>query len=349
MKCYKLLFCFLGFIVGKYQLALACDLCAIYTADQAKGGATEGLTLAVAEQFTSFNRLQNDGKHVENEGNQSLKSSITQVVGKYNFSEIFAVQANFPLISRDYKRAEDGVIKSGSESGLGDAALLALYTPYHCNEGDFFFRLGVRAGLKFPTGDTDRLKEETQDHGHMEEAEEETTGHHSGKYSSPASFFHAGPAHGDKGLESGVHGHDLTLGSGSLDYVIGSSLFIEKGRWFSDVNIQYIFRTEGDFDYRFQNDLMWEIGAGSYLLLQDERTLSLKANLSGEYKGMDVVDGNKATDTGINSMFLGPMLSYTEGANLLIQLGADLPLFVDNTDLQIVPDYRIRASISYRF
>lgn len=340
MKYYKFLFGFLSFIFGNCHLALACDLCAIYTADQAKGGAPEGLTLAVSEQLTSFNRLQDDGKHVENEGNQSLKSSITQVVGKYNFSEIFAVQTNIPLISRDYKRVEDSVIKSGSESGVGDAVLLALYTPYHCNEDDFFFRWGVRAGLKFPTGDTDRLKEETQEHDHTASIEEE---HHEEGLSNEESD------HGDESLESGVHGHDLTLGSGSLDYVIGSSMFVEKGRLFADVNVQYIFRTEGDFDYRFQDDVMWEMGAGSYLLLQDEQTFSLKANLSGEYKGMDVVDGNKASDTGVNSMFLGPMLSYTGGANLLIQLGADLPLFVDNTDLQIVPDYRIRATISYRF
>lgn len=320
--------------------AIACDLCAIYTADEIKSGSHEGFSVSLAEQFTSFHALQNNGDHVENNAHQSLSSSVTQIVGRYNFSADYGLQMALPLISRNFKRPEGGEIHTGSESGAGDMSIVGFLTPVSYASDDFLLRLGIKLGIKLPTGDSDRLREETE-----EEHEEEE---HFERASLESSILHAGHEHSDE-IESGVHGHDLALGSGSTDYILGWSLFVEKARVFAAADMQYIFRTEGDFDYRYQNDLLWDTGLGSYLYLTDERSVSLKANLSGEYKGMDIFDGNKAKDTGVNSMFLGPELIFTEGNSVQLHAGVDLPLFVDNTALQIVPEYRFRVGLTYRF
>jgi len=46
---------------------------------------------------------------------------------------------------------------------------------------------------------------------------------------------------------------------------------------------------------------------------------------------------------------LGPQVSVTWGERLSAELGADLPVSVDNTALQSVPDFRVRAAVNWRF
>ena len=64
---------------------------------------------------------------------------------------------------------------------------------------------------------------------------------------------------------------------------------------------------------------------------------------------MDVFEGNKAEDTGINSLFLGPEVIFTVGTSFFGLLAFDLPLLLDNTSFQAVPDYRIRFALTYLF
>lgn len=326
--------------------AYACDLCAISIADRMKYGAGQGLSVNVAEQFSAFSRLQDDGKHVENTAHQSLTSSITQVIGRYDFSSRVGAQVSLPFIVRDFRRPEEGEIKSGSESGLGDISVLALTTPYEYSGEDVNFHWGLRAGVKLPTGDTGRLKEETEEgHVHSDSMMMHTLAHEGHMHEGEEM---EGGAVSDM-VESGIHGHDLSLGTGSVDYVVGTNADIEIGRNYWTANVQYMIRSEGDYDYRVQNDLMWDTGIGRYLSVEHDESISLKTNLSGEYKGMDIFRGNKSEDTGVNSMFLGPEVVYSAGSNFSAHAGFELPLFIDNTDLQLVADYRIRLGLTYIF
>ena len=53
-------------------------------------------------------------------------------------------------------------------------------------------------------------------------------------------------------------------GSGSTDFVVGTSAFYRSGRWFGTGDVQYAIRRTGDFDYRFGNDLQWTLSGGRY-------------------------------------------------------------------------------------
>src|ERR1051326_3731305 len=132
------------------------------------------------------------------------------------------------------------------------------------------------------------------------------------------------------GPPSGIHGHDLTLGTGSYDGIVGSSIYVRKQRLFLGANVQYAIRSEGDFHYQFANDLTWSGGPGYVLMLQDNYTLSIQAVVSGEYKGKDAFEGEKAEDTGVTAVYLGPQLVFTWKENLSAQLGADLPITIQN-------------------
>jgi hypothetical protein len=304
--------------------AAACDLCAIYNVSAAQGTHDHGIFAGVAQQFTYFSTLQNDGEKIHDRANQRMESSITQLIGGYNFSDWFGAQINVPIIYRSFRRAEEFRIDNGTESGLGDVSLTLNAVPFRREKLHSTVLWTVLAGAKFPTGDSDRLGEELAEDHHHDDGEE---GH----------------------PPSGVHGHDLALGSGSVDAIVGTGVFARYERVFFSGSIQYAIRTEGDFDYRYANDLIWNGGPGMFILLSEEHTLALQFMLSGEEKGMDHLHSNRADDTAMTSVFAGPQLNYTWSDKLSVQAGVDFPLLLDNSAIQLVPDWRMRGALSWRF
>ncbi len=297
-----------------------CDLCAIYSASQARGESGQGFFAGVAEQFTYFGTVQVDGKEVADPSGQYLDSSISQLFAGYNFNTRFGVQFNLPMIYRYYKRPNsEGGIERGTEAGLGDVSLLGTYVPYRKLTEDFTFTWTLLGGVKFPTGNSERIGEE------LNEVKDPV------------------------GPPSGIHGHDLTLGSGSYDGIVGTGIYTRWQKWFLAASVQYSIRSTGDFDYRFADDLTWSGGPGYYVALNHQYTCSVQAVVSGEYKGKDEFEGEAAEDTGMTAVYLGPQLNFTWGSNLSAYLAADLPVSLDNTSLQTVPDYRVRGGLTWHF
>jgi hypothetical protein len=295
----------------------ACDFCAVYSAVETSAG--KGFYAGVAEQWTHFGTLQVDGYEVANETGQYLDSSISQLIVGYNFNKRFGIQFNAPIIYRSFQRPEGFETDRGTESGIGDVSLIGRFTAYRHQTEDTTILANLLGGVKFPTGDTDRIKEEFN--------EVEIPG----------------------APESGIHGHDLTLGSGSFDGIIGANFYARHRRAFFSAGVQYSIRSEGDFNYQFANDLSWSGGPGWLLVLREGFTLSLQANISGETKGKDTFQGAKAEDTGITTLYVGPEFNVTWRENLNAEIGVDLPVIINNTALQAVPDYRVHAALTWRF
>lgn len=313
----------MGLFLAGAAAAPACDLCAVYNVNAAEGTRNHGFSLSLAEQFTHFGTLQESGRKVGNPAHQYLDSLIAQFVAGYTFNDWATVQVNVPVIAREFRRPVEGGLERDDESGLGDVTLVGHFTPVRYEKMHTTFNWSVFAGVKLPTGDSARLKEETE-HGHEHEEEE---GH----------------------LESGVHGHDLALGSGSVDGIVGTGFHARHRRGFFNASVQYAIRSEGDFHYRFANDLMWSAGPGVFLVLEEEWTAAVQFVASGEDKSLDEFRGEKAGDTGITSIFVGPQVNVTWRDRLSVQVGADLPVLLNNTALQVVPDYRIRGALTWRF
>ena len=352
--------CGLGIVLAVLawrQPANACDLCAIYTATESQAGRT-GLRLGVAEQFTRFTTLLDGGKSITNEG-ERMYSSITQLMAGYNFTETFGLQLNLPIISRSFRRFEDGELRKGDETGLGDAALLAMYSPLRWSEGNFILRFTMLGGIKIPTGKTGRLREERDEAPNAVPQFPDVPGR-----GLPGVFLSAERSGGRSGRTSrehsegeqasGIHGHDLALGSGSVDGILGMRFFATWKRLYAAGSLQYFLRTQGRFKYRFANELLWTIGPGFYLTVDDvalERgyTLALAAQLNGETKGQDRIAGALLDDTAVTALYLGPALLFTWGQSLQVSLGGELPVLQKNTAIQILPDFRVRAALTYRF
>ena len=293
---------------------------------------------AMAEQFTHFGTLQLDGQEVENPTGQYLDSSNTQLVAGYSFNSRFALQINLPLIYRSFERPEGFEIDRGTESGPGDISLLGNFVVYHhessgraelkfddpknphfeSHDPDFTVSALLLGGVKFPTGDTSRLTEEFD--------EVEVPG-------APT---------------SGIHGHDLALGSGSYDGIVGGQFSLRYQSFFFEADTQFTVRGDGAYQYNFANDVSWSGGPGFYLVRNRQTIVGLQLVCSGEHKDVDQFQGQPADDTGITSVFLGPRLVVSHG-KLSLEVAAELPVSIDNTDFQAVPDYRLRGSFAIRF
>ena len=302
---------------------VACDLCSIYSATQARGEIGKGFHVSFAEQFTHFGTLQENGVKVPNGAGQFFDSSISQIVAGYIFTERFGVQLNLPIIHRSFRRLEGAELERGSESGAGDLALIGTFQMYRRQTRNATFAWNVLGGVKFPTGSSGRLAEELE-----ELAEPEPPG---------------------GALESGIHGHDLALGSGSYDGIIGTSVFLREKRFFWSASMQYSIRAKGDFDYHFADDLAWSGGPGYFLGLTEDYTLAVQVNVSGETKGRDTFRGSRAEDTGLTAVYLGPQFTLTWKEQVSAEVGLDLPVSISNSALQAVPDFRVRAGITWRF
>jgi hypothetical protein len=334
-------------VIGAYGPAgpaRACDLCAIHSAVLLRDE-QPGFEVGVGQQYSDFGTLQNDGDEVPNPAGERLQSSITQVVLGYNLNRYVGFQLSLPIIARNFRRLEDGRLRSGDETGVGDLSLLVKVRPYSYISTRRVLRVSLFGGLELPSGSTDRLGEELEEGAAGAARAPAGASRSAGRGVAAA---HLAP-HTGQGEESGVHGHDLALGSGSVDGVVGGSVFAGWRRLFVSVHLQYAIRSEGDFDYRYADDFLFGGGPGAFLLLDDRYTLGLQAALAGETKGTDEQRGERVGDTGLTAVYMGPRLLFTWGHALYADVAGELPVVQNNSGLQIVPDYRIRGGLTWRF
>jgi hypothetical protein len=240
---------------------------------------------------------------------QYIDSSVSQVFAGYNFNNDIGIQLNLPVIYRAYGSDE----MHRSESGIGDLSLLGTFTPYRKMSEKFNFSVTLLGGVKFPTGDSSLLN-------------------------TP-----------DSQLPEGIGGHDLALGSGSYDGVVGTGLYARWKRIFGTVNVQYSIRSEGDFQHQYANDLTYFAGPGAYLALGHGYTLSIQGIVSGETKGKDTFAGVPDEDSAETLVYLGPQVNFTWGSKLSALAGVDIPVYRDNSGTQVMPNYRVRAAVTWRF
>jgi hypothetical protein len=186
------------------------------------------------------------------------------------------------------------------------------------HDPDFTFSAVLLTGLKFPTGDSSRIEEE----------------------------FHEVEVPGAP--PSGIHGHDLTLGTGSYDGIFGGQTSIRYRNFFAEANLQFTLRGDGAHQYHFANELSWSGGPGYYFLRNHSTIVGLEFAVSGEHKDTDRFRGRVADDTGITSVFIGPRLIASRG-RWSAEMDLEMPVLMENTAFQVVPDYRIRGGISVHF
>ena len=230
--------------------------------------------------------------------------------------------------------------------------MLGLYAPIHIEEGGNLLRVTFTGGLKLPTGSYSKLKEDHgEDHSDNEMMKENPAHNHNSMDSDEQMQTKTSFRHGsvDHGVVSGVHGHGLAFGTGSWDLLAGSNFFARYGNWLTAGSVQYTFRNSGPLSYRYGDDFLWDVGFGRYLFLEESKSVVLRFNLLGEVKGFDTMRGQDVRDSGLTSLFMGPEINFTAGNNVFGLLALDIPTIMNNTEVGLVAEYRVRLSVMYRF
>ncbi|MGD9764499.1 MAG: hypothetical protein AB7V27_12345 [Candidatus Binatia bacterium] len=342
-----------AFIALAGARASACDICSVYTPTDVVYTTTEmredqiGIYAGLAEQFTAFRTLKRNGETVANPAGERLNSSISQLVLGYDFHPRVGVQLNVPIIARWFRRVTEDGVENGDVSGFGDLSLVLTGKPFSWRSVDSVAHATVLGGLKLPSGDPDEIGEEVEPDRCI-------------PFPDPTACLqrvhvpnHLHPHH-QNGAPSGIHGHDLALGSGSVDGIVGAQVFGSWRRLFATASVQYAIRGTGAFDYRYADDLTFDAGPGLYLLtgpdwLGAPYALRAQVLFAGETKGTDSIDGQRVGDTGFTGLYLGPAIGFAWGTRLSAGFAAELPVLTHTTGLQIVPEYRLLGAFTWRF
>ncbi len=333
-------------IILSLTTAQACDTCGCFIpTEDARPLYSRGWFAGIGEQFTYFATDRLNSQPAPNPTGQYLASSNTQVIAGYRLTDWLSVQFSLPLIYREYKTPAGFAIERGTVAGLGDIPIVANFTLYRTPmpakaaddvkagalslnqsgatdypERPFFATVNLLAGVKLPTGNPSRLKDELV----------------------PEVDIPGAPP-------SGIGGHDLALGSGSFDGIAGLAAYIRYHAFFFQADAQYAIRSTGAYGYRYANAISYSGGPGYQIVNRGSTRAGLEFVVSGEDKGVDHLRGQVSNDTGINIVYLGPRLIVSHKDRITMEVGGDLPVYSRSTAFQTIPSYRIRAGFVVRF
>jgi len=308
------------FLVSYPGLARACDICSLYSAMQLKDRSAGSLTLSVTEQFTDFKRASADRGVAIRDGEVTRSFSTTQLGLMADISDRLAVQLVTPIVNRRADSFENFRSRKENDYGLGDMSFAAHYTLIRKPDLERAFYWSLSSGVKLPTGST----------GALEDIEDDTllTRHHS---------------------VGGGGGRVLTRGTGSYDFMLGTAVLTTFDRWFINADTEYTYRTEGDFSYEFADDVQWSVGTGYQLILRHDYTIGAGLFIAGEHKGNDRLAGQTVARSKVDNVFVGPELLLTLTSGLQGFLSAHFPISDAGSETTLVPRFRARAGLSYRF
>lgn len=318
----------------------SCELCAVYNASAAQGS-SRGVFLSLSEQYIAFRREMLGGSSLHRAQPDGFDRSISHVVLGYDFSSRFGLSANLPVMAFRYDRFDIQYFRnrppvlareSGTIFGLGDLALIGRVGVFERMNRRHSVVLQALAGLKVPTGDPQRIREEVEQTELYDQ------------------FLPPGTPHDPLGHSvSSVHLHDLAEGSGSWDGVFGLTLSTRWERAIFNAQFQYSLRTRGESGFRFGDDLLISGGPGIRVISNPTGTLTLQALFSFETTGRSELGGRSSDRTGMSMVYAGPQLTATLGSRWSLNAGVDFPVSADANGFQVVPEHRVHGGVSVRF
>ncbi len=281
---------------------------------------TSHLFAELAEQYTDFGTLRNvpDGVLTD----QYEYSSQTQFILGYQFNSTLNIQVSLPYIYRTYRIEDDaGQLVNGQVNGIGDLRIVVNYIPVHAEAADWDYSWRVSGGVKLPTGDASLLDLESPN------------------------YAGNSPLASDN---SSVGGHDVALGSGSYDGILGTGVDARYERAFFNADVDYSIRGTGRAGYRYSNEIGWSAGPGLYLWRDATHSLGLQFRASGEYKAADTVQGQLTDDTFVSTVELGPNLIFKWSDVLSAHLQVEVPIIQRyDPGFQALPTFRMKAGVEF--
>jgi hypothetical protein len=288
-----------------------------------------GFSAGLIEMYDAAETPRAGSEPFDDPADQYLRTSTTELLLGVHAGR-FGVRAYVPYLYLQYRGAVPIGTESGWERGLGDATVEGTALVVRQVDQRSMALVTIIGGVKLPTGDSSELEQEA----------------------APVAGASGGSSHvhgvvfGD--TRALVHPHQLALGSGSTDGVIGVSTFTQQERCYGTARLLYDIRTTGRAGYRCGNELEWGGGPGMYLVHEPHGTLGLLANVTGDVRRPDHLDGEQVADTGGAELLIGPDLSAT-WLSLSAEAGVDFPVLVQVLGYQLTTTWRLHAGVNWSF
>ena len=309
------LFLIISTVVLWADLSHACDYC-LLTQGLSPHQTTTGLGIRIDERYTVLNSMYKGTDKVDNPGNKETHLT-TQVTGFYAINPDLTALVVIPYVRKTMKEEDGGVFVEGKATGLGDLALMGRYTFYKRHDLASTTLLAGQAGVKLPTGATDKK----DDMGDVMDA-------------------HIQPGTGSTDLLLGVN---LSHATGRFTLATNLLFFINgEGE-------------TGDEKHEFGDMLNYDV-TGIYRIYPATPpgpTVSLALGIAGEWRAKEKEDG---VDIGINGhvVFLNTGLLFIPGPKWVAELNYrpaiyhDLPVISGGED-QMGEDYKATLSLTRLF
>jgi|GEM_PF-2450148 len=259
-----------------------------------------------------------------NAADEKVATTLVNLYYSQGLVEGTTLDLYLPFESKAYTARPDFTYDSGRDSGLGDMSLVLTQQLFQGVRDRKMVDWRVRAGVQLPTGDASQLKD------------------YNGATSRPRSD---GPVY----PTSALYPYDRALGSGAVDWIIGSSYVVRYEEFFGLIDGQFIGRTAGENDFTFGNTATVHITPGYIFSYARGNEFSILLDAAYRYDAQSDFDGATVADSGQSAFTMGPQVMANFQGKGVATVGVGIPVYQTVEGTQLASDYQITASIMTGF
>jgi hypothetical protein len=259
-----------------------------------------------------------------NAADEKVATTVANLYYSQNLLEDTNLDIYLPFVSQAYTARPNYTYDSGRESSFGDMSLVVNQRVYHGVAERRLVDWRVRAGTILPTGDSSQLK------NYPDGVPQPIPG---------------GPVY----PTSALYPEDRATGSGSVDWIIGSSYVARYDDIIGVIDGQFIGRTTGTNDYRRGDTATLHIMPGYIFSYARGNEFSVLVDSAFRYDGESQFSGDKVANSGQTAFTMGPQVMANFQKRAVATFGVNLPLYQNVEGTQIASDYQIFASVMTGF
>lgn len=259
--------------------------------------------------------------------NAADEKVATTLINLYYSQQVFedsTLDFYLPFTSLAYTARPNYTYDSGRDSAMGDMSLVMTQRVFYGKKDRKLVDWRVRAGVILPTGDPSQLKNYPDDVTSLNRE-------------------------GSMYPTSALYSYDRALGSGSVDWIIGSSYVVRYEDFFGVVDGQFIGRTSGENDFRFGDTVTVRASPGYIFSYARGNEFSVLCDVAYRFDGQAEYAGATVTNSGQSVFSMGPQLMANFQGKVVASVGLNLPLYQRVEGTQLTSDYQILASVMTGF
>lgn len=259
-----------------------------------------------------------------NAADEKVATTLVNLYYSQGLVEGTTLDFYLPFESLAYTARPNYTYDSGRDSGLGDMSVVLTQQIFNGLRDRKMVDWRVRGGVKLPTGDSSQLK------------------------NYPVARIDPAPQ-GRVYPTSALYPYDRVLGSGSVDWILGSSYVVRYEDFFGVVDGQFIGRTAGENDFTFGNTVTVHVSPGYIFSYAKGNEFSILLDAAYRYDAQADYDGATVADSGQTAFTMGPQLMGNFRNKVLASIGINMPVYQNVEGTQLASDYQILASVMTGF